>query len=359
MKLHIERAGAFTTVQDLGRFGRLAEGVPQSGAADAPALRRGNILLGNDENAAALEMTLTGDCVRFEGSGAIALTGGDLRPCLNGRPVPMWTVVSVQGGDVLSFGGACGRGVRTYLCVAGGIAVPEVMGSRSTYLKAALGGLNGRALKSGDVLNTGEPWIGWPRAVGFACPPALRPRAGDAPLRAVPGPQDDLIDPASVETFFTAEWTVTPQADRMGVRLAGPKLKHVKGPDIVSDAIPLGAVQVPGSGQPIVMSADRQTTGGYVKIAVVHALDAARLAQKMPGETVRFARISQEEGIALSRAERTKLDQLKSLVSAYAARPCSPDREMKTDCMYSVTVDGQRYIVQIAKMERRSSACMT
>lgn len=351
MKLHIERAGAFTTVQDLGRFGRLAEGVPQSGAADAPALRRGNILLGNDENAAALEMTLTGDCVRFEGSGAIALTGGDLRPCLNGRPVPMWTVVSVQGGDVLSFGGACGRGVRTYLCVAGGIAVPEVMGSRSTYLKAALGGLNGRALKSGDVLSTGEPWIGWPRSVGFACPPALRPGADDTPLRAVPGPQDDLIDPASVETFFTAEWTVTPQADRMGVRLAGPKLKHVKGPDIVSDAIPLGAVQVPGSGQPIVMSADRQTTGGYVKIAVVHALDAARLAQKMPGETVRFSRISQEEGIALSCAEAVKLGELRRLVSAYSARLREQPGASARPCSFRITVNGTAYTAVCEKIE--------
>lgn len=351
MKLHIERAGAFTTVQDLGRFGRLAEGVPQSGAADAPALRRGNILLGNDENAAALEMTLTGDCVRFEGSGAIALTGGDLRPCLNGRPVPMWTVVSVQDGGVLSFGGVCGRGVRTYLCVAGGIAVPEVMGSRSTYLKAALGGLNGRALKSGDVLNTGEPWIGWPRVVGFACPPALRPGADDAPLRAVPGPQDDLIDPASVETFFTAEWTVTPQADRMGVRLAGPKLKHVKGPDIVSDAIPLGAVQVPGSGQPIVMSADRQTTGGYVKIAVVHALDAARLAQKMPGETVRFSRISQEEGIALSRAEAAKLGELRRLVSAYSARLREQPGASARPCSFRITVNGTAYTAVCEKIE--------
>ena len=351
MKLHIERAGAFTTVQDLGRFGRLAEGVPQSGAADAPALQRGNILLGNGENAAALEMTLTGDRVRFEGSGAIALTGGDQRPSLNGRPVPMWTVVSVQDGDVLSFGGVCGRGVRTYLCVAGGIAVPEVMGSRSTYLKAALGGLNGRALKSGDVLNTGEPWIGWPRAVGFACPPALRPEADDAPLRAVPGPQDDLIDPASVETFFTAEWTVTPQADRMGVRLAGPKLKHVKGPDIVSDAIPLGAVQVPGSGQPIVMSADRQTTGGYVKIAVVHALDAARLAQKMPGETVRFSRISQEEGIALSRAEAAKLGELRRLVSAYSARLREQPGASARPCSFRITVNGTAYTAVCEKIE--------
>ena len=351
MKLHIERAGAFTTVQDLGRFGRLAEGVPQSGAADAPALRRGNILLGNDENAAALEMTLTGDHVRFEGSGAIALTGGDLRPCLNGRPVPMWTVVSVQSGDVLSFGGVCGRGVRTYLCVAGGIAVPEVMGSRSTYLKAALGGLNGRALKSGDVLNTGEPWIGWPRAVGFACPLSLRTGADDAPLRAVPGPQDDLIDPASVETFFTAEWTVTPQADRMGVRLAGPALKHVKGPDIVSDAIPLGAVQVPGSGQPIVMSADRQTTGGYVKIAVVHALDAARLAQKMPGETVRFSRISQEEGIALSRAEAAKLGELRRLVSSYSARLREQPGASARPCSFRITVNGTAYTAVCEKIE--------
>ena len=195
------------------------------------------------------------------------------------------------------------------------------MGSRSTYLKAALGGFHGRALKSGDVLEAGEPWIGWPRAVGCVCPAELRPMDGGGPLRAVLGPQDDLIAPESVETFFASEWTVTPQSDRMGVRLAGPLLKHVKSADIVSDAIPPGAVQVPGSGQPIVMLADRQTTGGYVKIAVVHALDAARLAQKLPGEKVRFTRITQEEGIALSRAERAQIDALRRHVSSYTARP--------------------------------------
>ena len=321
MRLHIEHGGALTTVQDLGRFGHLAEGVPQSGAADAPSLVRGNILLGNDENAAALEMTLLGARVRFEGTGAIALTGGDLRPRLNGMDVPMWTVLRVSDGDVLSFGSICGHGIRTYLCVAGGVDVPPVMGSRSTYLKASLGGHEGRALKSGDVLTAGEAWIGWPRAVGCSCPVALRPACGNDPLRAVVGPQDDLIAPESVETFFASEWTVTPQSDRMGVRLSGPELKHRNCADIVSDAIPLGAVQVPGSGQPIVMLADRQTTGGYVKIAVVHALDAAWLAQTMPGEKVRFARITQEEGIGLSRAERAKLDELRRFVSAYTARP--------------------------------------
>ena len=321
MKLHIEHGGALTTVQDLGRFGHLAEGVPQSGAADAPSLIRGNILLGNDENAAALEMTLSGARIRFEGSGAIALTGGDLRPRQNGMDVPMWTVLSVKSGDLLTFSGVCGRGVRAYLCVAGGVDVPTVMGSRSTYLKAALGGFHGRALKSGDVLETGEPWIGWPRAVGCSCPEDLRLLCGDEALRAMPGPQDNLIAPESVETFFASEWTVTPQSDRMGVRLAGPVLKHVKSADIVSDAIPPGAVQVPGSGQPIVMLADRQTTGGYVKIAVVHALDAARLAQKLPGEKVRFVRITQEEGIELSRAERAKLDALRRSISSYTAWP--------------------------------------
>ncbi len=321
MRLHIEHGGALTTVQDLGRFGHLAEGVPQSGAADAPSLVRGNILLGNDENAAALEMTLLGARVRFEGTGAIAFTGGDLRPRLNGMDVPMWTVLRVSDGDVLSFGGICGRGIRAYLCVAGGVDVPPVMGSRSTYLKAALGGHEGRALKSGDVLTAGEAWIGWPRAVGCSCPEVLRPAYGNDPLHAVVGPQDDLIAPESVETFFDSEWTVTPQSDRMGVRLSGPELKHRNSADIVSDAIPLGAVQVPGSGQPIVMLADRQTTGGYVKIAVVHALDAARLAQKIPGEKVRFARITQEEGIELSRTERAKLIELRRFVSAYTARP--------------------------------------
>ena len=346
MKLHIEHGGAFTTVQDLGRFGRLAEGVPQSGAADPRALLRGNTMLGNEANAAALELTLTGPCLRVEGGGTIAVTGGDLRPCLNGAPVPMWTVVPVRDGDLLTFGGACGSGARAYLCLGGGIDVPPVMGSRSTYIKAALGGLEGRALKKGDVLSVGEPWIGWPRAVGCSCPEVLRPACGNDPLHAVVGPQDDLIAPESVETFFDSEWTVTPQSDRMGVRLSGPELKHRNSADIVSDAIPPGAVQVPGSGQPIVMLADRQTTGGYVKIAVVHSLDAARIAQKLPGETVRFARITQEEGVALARAERAKLDELRRLVSAYAARPRWTPGVAGAMRNYRVAVNGVEYAVE-------------
>lgn len=357
MRLHIERAGAQTTVQDLGRAGHQAEGVTRGGAADIPSFVRGNILLGNGVSSAALEMTLTGDTVRFEGAGAVVLTGGDLRPRLNGTAVPMWTVLAVCDGDVLSFGGACGRGIRAYLCVGGGIDVPPVLGSRSTCVRATMGGVDGRAIVRGDVLETGEPWIGTSRVVGFECPVELRPELGGNVLRAVTGPQDDLITRESVETFFSSDWTVTPKLDRMGARLSGPALSHTRGADIVSDAVPYGAVQVPGDGQPIVMLADRQTTGGYVKIAVVHALDAARLAQKMPGNTVRFASVTQEEGAELSRSEARKLGRLRAIALAHAARPrgaAARAQTVATDaapCAFRVTVNGKEYRAEIRPTE--------
>ncbi len=347
MILHIETPGAFTTVQDAGRAGLQAEGVTPAGAADLPSYLRGNLLLGGREDAAALELTLSGPRVTFEGAGAIALTGGDLRPRLNGTPAPMWTALAVRDGDTLSFDGARGRGVRAYLCVSGGIDVPPVLGSRSTCVRAGMGGLDGRALVSGDTLRTGEPWIGTPRAVGCVCPPDLRPSDGSV-LRAVAGPQDDLMTPESVETFFSAEWTVTPNSDRMGYRLSGPVLAHRGGADIVSDAVPLGAVQAPGDGQPIVTLADRQTTGGYAKIAVVHALDAACLARKQPGEKVRFARISQETGAELSRAEARQISRLRALAAAYAARPTARARRQSAPrpggtLAFRVTVNGTEY----------------
>lgn len=324
MKLTIDRAGALTTVQDLGRWGSQALGMPVSGAMDAPALMRGNILLGNPEGAAAIEMTLLGAAVTFHGEGAIVLTGGDLSPKINGRDVPMWTVLAVAPGDKLSYGAPCpGKGCRSYLCVAGGIDVPEVMGSRSTYMKAKIGGLEGRPLKTGDELETGTPYILWRDLIGLSCPEEYRTvTSPDEPLRAVPGLQDSYIKPEGIDAFFTSEYTVSGAADRMGYRLEGGKtIEHKNGPDIISDGIPMGAIQVPGQGQPIVMMADRQTTGGYVKLGVVLALDVARLAQKMPGEKLSFRKITQEEGIGFAKAEAANVEALRNYVCGYVSRP--------------------------------------
>ena len=314
MKLVIQTPGALTTVQDLGRWGYQAIGMPVSGAMDAPALVRGNILLGNPDNAAALEMTMMGPSVMFkDGEGAIAITGGDLQPKLNGQPAANWTVLPVKDGDVLSFGGICGKGFRAYLCVTGGIDVPVVMGSRSTYMKAKIGGLDGRKLAKGDELSAGSSGV---FKAGVSCPENLRPDYSSKPLRTVLGPQDDYIKPEGLKTFLSAEYKISSSSDRMGSRMeGGAVIEHVKGPDIVSDAIPMGAVQIPGQGLPIVMMADRQTTGGYVKIGVVHALDVARLSQFMPGSAVRFSEITQKQGIEISKAEAQALVSLRAHVT--------------------------------------------
>ena len=353
MKLIVERAGALTTVQDLGRWGHQALGMPVSGAMDAPALARGNLLLGNPVGAAALEVTVMGPLIRFAGEGCVAVVGGDLSPQLNGAPLPMWTAVAVKDGDRLGFGGPRGRGCRAYVCVGGGVDVPLMMGSRSTYMKAKIGGFEGRKLKDGDTLSTGAPWSLWRRVVGAACPAELLPDYGDAPLRAVLGPQDSYVGPEGVKTFFETEYAVSTSADRMGCRLESDRvIQHVKGPDIVSDGIPMGAVQVPGSGLPIVMMADRQTTGGYVKIAVVHALDVSRLAQKMPGDTVRFAPISQDEGVDLSRGEAAKFERLRLLVQHIAAQPSASDAPApaKSGAM-KLNVEGKDYTVTWERLD--------
>lgn len=358
MKLIIRSPGPLTTVQDLGRWGYQAIGMPVSGAMDAPALTRGNILLGNPDNAAGLEMTMMGATVIFrDGEGAIAITGGDLQPKLNGQPVPNWTVLAVKHDDVLSFGGVCGRGFRAYLCVTGGIDVPVVMGSRSTYMKAKIGGLEGRKLTQDDELVTGQAGI---FKTGVSCPENLRPDySGNKPLRTVLGPQDDHFKPEGIKTFLSAEYKISSSSDRMGTRMEGQEIiEHLKGPDIVSDAIPMGAVQIPGQGLPIVMMADRQTTGGYVKIGVVHALDVARLSQFMPGSPVKFSEITQKQGIEISKAESQALNALRTHVtealnSKEAINPAPaqtvPQTQAQSGAM-NVIVNGEKFFVTWEKL---------
>ena len=355
MKLIIQSPGALTTVQDLGRWGYQAIGMPVSGAMDAPALIRGNILLGNPDNAAALEMTMMGASVLFkEGSGAIAITGGDLQPKLNNNPVSNWQVLPVKDGDILTFGGICGRGFRAYLCVSGGVDVPLVMGSRSTYMKAKIGGLEGRKLAKGDELLTGSP--GKFKA-GLSCPENLRPDYSvDKPLRTVLGPQDDYIKPEGVKTFLSAEYKISSSSDRMGSRMEGSAIiEHVKSPDIVSDAIPMGAVQIPGQGLPIVMMADRQTTGGYVKIGVVHALDVARLSQFLPGSPVKFSQITQKQGIEISKSEAKLLDSLRSQVTEAVNSPQTPTPQTTQNApaqsgAMNIIINGEKFFVTWEKL---------
>ncbi len=283
--LEVIEGGWLTTVQDLGRPGYARYGIPPSGAMDFFALAVANRLVGNPPGAAGLEITLTGPTLRATAPCLVAVTGADLTLQVDGREMPMWMSVFVRRGSVISFGRRR-WGCRAYLAIAGGIDVPPVLGSRSTYLPGRFGGLDGRALRPGDRLPIGPAPANLVEQAGRAFPRHLIPPYSDRPvLRAIPGPQDDHFTPEGLKTFFGAEYRILPTSDRMGYRLEGPTVVHGKGTEIISDGVPLGAVQVPPDGQPIVMMADHQTTGGYPKIAAVIRADIPLLAQGVPGES--------------------------------------------------------------------------
>jgi biotin-dependent carboxylase-like uncharacterized protein len=290
--------GPQTTVQDGGRRGQLRYGIPPSGPVDARSFALANRLVGNPDDAAGLEFTLMGPRLRAESPCAMAVTGADAPVTLNDAPTAAWTTLHLDAGDVVKIG-AARIGVRGYVAIGGGIDVPPVLGSRATYLRGRLGGLGGRALRRDDVLRVGAGGAVRRRAV----PARVIPDWREEPvLRVVLGPQADRFTEAGVAAFLGGVYEVLPQSDRMGARLQGPRIAHARGHDIISDGIALGAVQVPGDGQPIVLLVDRQSTGGYTKIATVCSFDIPRIGQAKPGQRVRFAAVDVAEAQRLSRA---------------------------------------------------------
>jgi antagonist of KipI len=290
--------GPQTTVQDGGRRGQLRYGIPPSGPVDARSFALANRLVGNPDDAAGLEFTLMGPRLRAESSCVMAVTGADAPITLNDAAAAAWMTLRLHAGDVVKIG-AARAGVRGYVAIAGGIDVPPVLGSRATYLRGRLGGLEGRALRRDDVLRVGTGGA----VRGRAVPARMIPDWREEPeLRVVLGPQADRFTEAGVAAFLGGVYEVLPQSDRMGARLQGPRIAHARGHDIVSDGIALGAVQVPGDGQPIVLLVDRQSTGGYTKIATVCSFDIPRIGQAKPGQRVRFAAVDVAEAQRLSRA---------------------------------------------------------
>lgn len=298
--IEILRAGPLATVQDLGRPAWRDRGFSQCGALDDVALQAGNLLLGNPPDAAGLEFTLGGAALRFHADAWIALTGTDAEASLDGRPLrPGWRC-AVRAGQRLDIAAPRER-MRSYVTVAGGIAVPEVLGSRSTDLKARFGGLDGRALSAGDRLPVGAA----PRLPSR--PAGLRLPDWSATVRVLPGTEYAEFDAASRQALLATDWTVTPQSDRMGYRLAGPALRRERGDELASHGVLPGVVQVPPSGQPIVLLADAQTTGGYPKIAVVIRADLWKLAQLRLGATLRLLPCSPAEAVAALRERQREL----------------------------------------------------
>ncbi len=292
MPLEILEPGLLTTIQDQGRFGYQRLGIPAAGAMDPFALKAANALVGNDPGAAGLEITLLGPRLRFTEPCAIAITGGDLGARLDGWELEGWRRRLVSAGSVLDFGGRR-DGARAYLAVSGGIAVEPWLGSRATYLMATVGGLEGRALRAGDVLPIGPSALTLARP---SVPPDRRPPYSSEPVvRVVLGPHADRFTDEGIDSFLTGSYQVSPSSNRMGYRLEGPKISHTRGPDLISCGIPLGGIQVPGSGQPIILMADHQTAGGYTMIATVIQADIPLVAQCLPGERLRFKAVSLEE----------------------------------------------------------------
>ena len=290
--LHVIAPGFLTTVQDLGRFGWAHFGISASGAADALALRAGNLLVGNAENAAALEMTLTGGEFQFEGDAVIALTGSDF-----GAGAPMWTAFVMKSGQTLRCGPSK-SGARAYLAVRGGLDVPKVMGSASVHVMTGVGG---RPLGKGDRITIGNSAVRRPRAAARNTP-RYESRAS---LRVTPGPQASWFG----SELYANRYAVSEESNRMGIRLKGPALASPGG-HMITEGVPLGAIQVPPDGQPIVLFVEHQTTGGYPKPANVISADFWRLGQMRPRDEVRFERVTMEGAVELLRVQEEWLFSL-------------------------------------------------
>lgn len=299
MTIRVLQPGLFTTVQDRGRYGYAHLGISPAGAADAMSLRIANLLVGNDDNAPALEMTLLGATLEFMETAAIAICGADCDCTIGQQRIAANTALEVPAGSVLRCGSTIG-GARIYLAACGGFDVPRVMGSASTDVRGRFGGVEGRRLQAGDVLRLHNS--------GARCPPRLatgslgflRP---SGPLRVTKGPQADWFSAEAYTQFFAATYTVSQQSDRAGLRLTGTPVTLREAKQLLTDGIPLGAIQVPQDGQPIILFVDQQTTGGYPKIANVIAADMYRIGQLRPRDRVRFAEVSIGDAIEALRAQ--------------------------------------------------------
>jgi antagonist of KipI len=287
--LRVGEPGLFTTIQDLGRLNAIAGGVPPGGAMDRFAHRAANALVGNDHHEATLECTISGPTLTAEQPCLLAITGADFDPRVNGAPAPMWTGMLLARGDRLSFGGRR-SGARAYIAVAGGFDGERWLGSRSTSIMAGRGGMGGRALVAGDVLTTAGERLG-PSVAGRHLRADQRPEYGDQTLAVLAGPHLRRLGPESRKSMFSSPFSVRPDSDRMGYRLEGPGLK-TSGEELLSFGLVAGAVQVPHSGQPIMLMADHQTAGGYPVVATVISASLPIAAQLVPGAELRFVEVT-------------------------------------------------------------------
>lgn len=324
----VMKSGLQDTIQDTGRKGYQKFGVVVSGAMDPFSHRVANLLVGNEGQEATLEMTLVGPRLLFEQDAVISVCGGDLQPKIAGVPVPMWKPVFIRKGSELAFGAAV-AGSRAYLAVAGGIDIPVVMNSQSTYVKAKIGGFHGRALQTGDLLPIANP-TGVStsikqnletneeafRAADWQIAAKLLPNLSNRyVIRVMRGRQYDFFDGQSQNVFWNEPFTVSSLSDRMGYRINGPALKLKEQTEMISEAVTYGSIQVPTDGNPIILAADRQTTGGYPKIGQISSINFTKLAQAKAGDQLTFNEVTIMESQKLMALQEMNLKELRAYIS--------------------------------------------
>jgi biotin-dependent carboxylase-like uncharacterized protein len=304
--------GGYTTIQDQGRFGYQQMGIPVCGVLDAFAFQAANLLVANFINAAVMEITVMGPRLEIMAEADLAVTGAEIGMTLNDQPIEAWKSFSVKPGDILDIQ-QVKSGCRAYLALNGGIDVPEVMGSRSTYVGGNMGGYHGRLLKAGDVIKCGRA----KRLTRMRQTPSdmIPSYPSEIVIRAIPGPQDDFFL-EGLDIIFHSDFVVSTKADRMGYRLQGPKVEIRKGmpKSIISEPTMPGGVQIPPDEQPIILMVE-QSVGGYTKIVTVISVDLSKVAQATPGDTIRFERVSLETAHALYQGQQKKLQDLEDRIA--------------------------------------------
>ena len=316
MGIRILKAGLMTTIQDLGRIGYQSQGFSVAGAMDVRSFKIANLLVDNPENEPVLEFTLIGPTLEFTEDTIAAITGGNFNPTLNGEPAAMYTALYIHKGDVLRFGSAV-SGSRGYLSFSGYLQAPTVMGSRCTNMTGRIGGFKGRKLQNDDYIRFRIKRRYLPYFLSHTLPPEDFSRE-KVTLRVIMGPQDSCFTREGIRTFLNSDYTVTGDFDRMGCRLEGPYIASGHGTDIISDGTAFGSIQVPSHGRPIILLSDRQTTGGYAKIACVASVDLPQLVQCKPGHRIRFKAVTVQEAQKLYLEELKELDAMRRTVH----QPC-------------------------------------
>lgn len=336
-KVLVKNGGPLTTVQDLGRFGYQKFGMPTAGVMDKFSYKIANLLVDNEEDEAVLEYTLKGPNLKFEEDAIISVTGAESLVKLNDKKIKMWKSHYIEKGSVLEIS-STKKGLRGYIAFKSGFNLPEIMGSKSTYLRGNLGGYEGRKLKSGDVLEISEKVFRKNYNLK-SLDKKNRPDFSQKNIRVIMGPQDDFFSQKGISKFLKREFKVSSQADRMGYRLEGPKIEHKNGADIITDGIAEGSIQVSGNGKPIIMLADSQTTGGYTKIATVITIDIDIVSQKKPGDLIAFEKIDLKTAQKLIKKRKEIYESIKK-----------QNKELTSSKYYNIKVNGEKYDVELREI---------